>query len=397
MAGSDDRTGARNSIDILDELLDALSRTTPTSQSAHEPTARADNSTTDGTSDSVAIDPPAPAHSSGAQHISKICFRGYKSLKRFDLHLSSMNILTGENNSGKSTALSALQILSAGLRVARRVKPKPMSTPDGQQLAYRVPTDKLSVSLENVHTDYGDSQATVCFEYSNGYSITLWFPSDGGCVLFVNPASGRLPETPSAFRKAFPTGVVCVPVLGPLEHNEPLVQEATVTGALATHRAARHFRNYWYQFPENFDQFSKLIEHTWPGVVIEPPELQMNASPPVLHMYCQENRITRELYWMGFGFQVWCQLLTHISRAGRDDVLVVDEPETYLHPIVQRRLLDILRQTGAQVVLATHSAPIVMDAGRDEVFYVVRSSREARPKATASEALAFQLGLRTLE
>ena len=100
---------------------------------------------------------------------------------------------------------------------------------------------------------------------------------------------------------------------------------------------------------------------------------------------------------MGFGFQVWCQLLTHVSRAGPDDILVVDEPETYLHPLVQRRLLAILRSTGAQVILATHSAPIVMDADMYEVIQISNSMRVARPEANLSNALAFQLGLRPLK
>ena len=49
----------------------------------------------------------------------------------------------------------------------------------------------------------------------------------------------------------------------------------------------------------------------------------------------------------------WCQLLTHISRANEGDVMIVDEPETYLHPKVQKQLLDIVRDTGAQVFMAS--------------------------------------------
>jgi len=36
--------------------------------------------------------------------------------------------------------------------------------------------------------------------------------------------------------------------------------------------------------------------------------------------------------WVGFGYQIWCQLLTHLSRAAEDSLVVVDEPEVYLHP-----------------------------------------------------------------
>jgi predicted ATPase len=383
--------------DILEELLRELSKISSKDIPASESNPPSRFSRAVGQNETSEPISTSPSPSSSAQHISKISFRGYKSLERLDLHLAPMSILTGSNNSGKSTALSALQMLSAGLRVAHRLKPTTMTTPDGQHRGYRVPTDRIPVSLENVHTDYGEQEATVVFEYSSANTLTLWFPLEGGCVLYISSISGRVPSTPSEFRKAFPAGIVCVPVLGPLEHDEPMVQESTVIGALATHRAARHFRNYWHQNPKNFERFADLIASTWPGVVIEPPELQMGSRGAILHMYCRENRITRELYWMGFGFQIWCQLLTHVSRAGPNDVLVVDEPETYLHPIVQRRLLRILRSTGAQVVLATHSAPIVMEAGPYEVFNLNRSLRSAHPQPSVSNALAYQLGLRALD
>ena len=110
-------------------------------------------------------------------------------------------------------------------------------------------------------------------------------------------------------------------------------------------------------------------------------------------MFCEENRRTRELYWSGFGFQIWCQLLTHVCRAAPNDLLVIDEPETYLHPMIQRRLLRILRGTGAQIVLATHSASIVMAADDNDVIVIDKESRIASRQNKRAAALAAQLGL----
>jgi energy-coupling factor transporter ATP-binding protein EcfA2 len=94
-------------------------------------------------------------------------------------------------------------------------------------------------------------------------------------------------------------------------------------------------------------------------------------------MFCIENRIPRELFWAGFGFQIWCQLLTHITRAKDDTILIVDEPEIYLHPDVQRQLLNILREAGPDILLATHSTEIMGEADHSEILLVDKKKKSA--------------------
>jgi hypothetical protein len=103
-----------------------------------------------------------------------------------------------------------------------------------------------------------------------------------------------------------------VPVLGPVENEEEVVLRETVSRNLASHRASRNFRNYWYYNSEKFDTFRQKIRETWPGMDINSPEVSEDSH--IIAMFCLENRITRELYWTCFGFQAWCQLLTHIFR-----------------------------------------------------------------------------------
>jgi len=138
------------------------------------------------------------------------------------------------------------------------------------------------------------------------------------------------------------------------------------------------FRNIWYRQPrDRFDEFAKLVETSWPGMRIVPPELH-GYAPPRIDMFCIERRMTREVTWAGFGFQMWLQLLTHLLNAGPADMIIVDEPEIYLHPDLQRRLFHLLRASRKQIVLATHSAEIVNEAEHDEVVLINRSRRSAR-------------------
>jgi energy-coupling factor transporter ATP-binding protein EcfA2 len=287
-----------------------------------------------------------------------------------------MNILVGPNNNGKSTAIGALRALRVAMSKAGRVKPESTEGPLGRTLGWPIPEASLPISLENVHTDYLDTDSEVDFRFSNGSHLKLFFPGDGGCTLYAETV-GKEIRTPSSFKEAFPFEIVAVPVLGPVEHEEDVVTEETVQRELSSHRASRHFRNYWFYFPDGFDKFAELVHATWPGMIIHRPEKSSLLSKTV-HMFFREGLIDRELYWSGFGFQVWCQMLTHVSRASGADLLIIDEPEIYLHPEVQRQLLGILRRIGPDVLLATHSTEIMSEADPSEIVLVDKKKRSGQ-------------------
>lgn len=303
-------------------------------------------------------------------------FVRFKALKHFSVALKDTNLLIGPNNSGKSTVIGAFRALAAGIRRAEARNASPITVDGKTHLGHQIPRESIPISLENVHTDYDDSaDSSISFRVSNGNRLVLIFPRDGGCVMTMETASAA-PKTPSAFRRAFPVSVGVVPVLGPVEHEEQFVQKETVLRGLATHRASRHFRNYWHYFPDDFDEFAALVEDSWPGMQIERPSLAHMSR--ILTMFCKENRVPRELYWAGFGFQVWCQLLTHVHRAKNDSLLVIDEPEIYLHPQLQRQLLTILRAAGPDVLIATHSTELISDADASELLLVDKAKRSAK-------------------
>ena len=307
--------------------------------------------------------------------ITSIDFRNFKSFPQYSLGLQSINILVGPNNSGKSTILGSFRVLAEGIRRARSRTPEAVKAHDRTIAGYKIPPDAIPISLENVHTNYSDEDSWVAYHLSNGNSLELYFPRDGGCFL-VPVSSKKYIRTRADFQREFPLIIIPVPVLGPVEHEEAIVERETVRTGLNTHRASRHFRNYWYLNPEGFEQFAKLIASTWPGMEIERP-VRPDSLSRFLVMFALEDRISRELYWSGFGFQVWCQLLTHISRASAATLLVIDEPEIYLHPDVQRQLLSVLRDAGPDIVIATHSAEIMGEADPPEILLIDKKRRSA--------------------
>jgi predicted ATP-dependent endonuclease of OLD family len=94
-------------------------------------------------------------------------------------------------------------------------------------------------------------------------------------------------------------------------------------------------------------------------------------------MFCPEKRFPREIYWAGFGFQVWCQMLTYILRASADALLIIDEPDVYLHSDLQRQLVAILRSSPADTLIATHSTEIISEAEPSELLVIRKGAKQA--------------------
>jgi len=311
-------------------------------------------------------------------HFTSVRFRNFKAFKKYSVSLRAFNVLVGPNNSGKSTILGAFRILSEGIRKASARKPEYISGPDFDTWGYRIPLGDLPIATENIFTDYHDSEpAFVKFRLSNGNHLQLYFPAIDECLLICE-TSGPSVRTPTQFKRQYGVRIGFVPILGPVEHNEPLYKLEAARLALLSHRASRNFRNIWYHYPEDFSEFQDLVRSTWPGMDIEKPELDYMAKTPTLHMFCPEERYPREIFWAGFGFQVWCQMLTHIVRARDASLFIIDEPDIYLHSDLQRQLVAILKTSGPDILIATHSTEIISEAEPDDLLIVNKKFKSAK-------------------
>lgn len=168
-----------------------------------------------------------------------------------------------------------------------------------------------------------------------------------------------------------------MPILGPVEHEEKLYQKEAARLALLTHKASRNFRNIWYHYSEDFDDFKSLVQSTWPGMDISPPEVNFFEPKPIISMFCPEERIPREIYWAGYGFQVWCQMLTYIIKNKNASIFLIDEPDIYLHSDLQRQLLSLLKSLGPDIIIATHSTEIICEAEIADILIVNKNNKSA--------------------
>ena len=313
---------------------------------------------------------------------TRIEFKRFKAFRNFRIDLKHFNILVGPNNCGKSTVLMAFRILDPAMRLANARKPMHYGE---LGFGYTVDLSDISIAEENIFFDYeDDNNAEIKFTISNNNTLTLHFPAPGSCILTLDTPRGS-PRAPSVVKKEFKCSIGFVPILGPVEHHEPFHQMETARRALFNYRAARNFRNIWYHYSEKFDKFREILKETWPGMDIQKPEVNRTHEKPRLDMFCLENRIPRELFWSGFGFQVWCQMLTHLIQSADSSLFLIDEPDIYLHSELQRQLLVLLRDLGPDILIATHSTEIIAEAETSDIVLIDKRARFARRLRTPSQ------------
>lgn len=306
-------------------------------------------------------------------------FFDYKSFPRFKISARDKNILVGPNNAGKSTSLDALRIAFDVLRSARR-RSSQLKSQDGHGVCatYFVPQSVVQLDLRYCVHNFQDVTAKIELTATNGnkFVIKLHPDADLECYLVSDTHAQRGSQY---LKSQFPLEIVVVPTLSPLEQNEEVVRFETVERNRFGRLASRNFRNFWlHKTEEEFEAFSDLVELGWPGIRLMQPEIRRDGKRNFVQMYFRDGSNVREVQWAGFGFQVWMQTMMHLTQSDHRSVLVLDEPDIYLHPDLQHRLLQLVAQRVGQFFVATHSTEIINASDAADVLIVRPSARSAK-------------------
>ena len=285
--------------------------------------------------------------------LEKLKLYNFRCFEDCEIQFGDFNIIVGKNNTGKSTIVDALKLVANVCRYAT-YRDKYLEDRD------------IPFSLTNLRFDYREEDSIIEALFSDRIAIRIEFPYDGRPRAEIPIKIGR-----ERLRNLL--GVI--PPVGTFEESEILGDNKYLRSVLISHLTPRHFRNIWHDFPEGFKEFRNIIETTWPGYIIERPELYALNN---LRMFFKEHGITREIFWAGHGFQVWLQLMTCLVKLGRVDTLVLDEPDIYLHSDMQKKLVSVCKDRSNQVIIATHAVDIIEEVEPECIIAVDKQSDKSR-------------------
>ena len=301
-------------------------------------------------------------------HVKKIEMKNFKKFDSKIILCESQNILTGHNNAGKSTTLDALRIVHDILRYVSRRNATLMSFEDETCPGYEIPQSIIRLPIINLSKNYSEDPSQIRVQLENGSELIVVL-HEAHAVKAYFRYNGVTTTDGKKLLQEFALKLIVVPTLGPVDENEHYLTDKTIHRSENTRTAHRHLRNILIRKSDaEFEEFSRIVSEAWPNISLEKPEVGFADQP--MSMFFKENRIPREIFWSGFGFQVWMQIMLQFMRGDPTSTLILDEPDIYLHPTLQSLLIKMAKERFGQVFVATHSHAIIESAATGEIVEI---------------------------
>jgi predicted ATPase len=336
--------------------------------------------------------------------LTSIKLVNYKGFENHTINLRRTNVLVGANNAGKSTALGALRLIVAMLPQARRVTPAGVGEIDGRRTRgwpiTATAVEASAFSSENIRYDFRPQETRIEVTTRTGVRLVAsWASIEDletaenpplGMYFVFSPDGGAIMNSRVAAQRLVPN-VGVVPTLTPLDDHESYISNETLRRNLTSRKASRYFRNaLWRLNEEEWLDFTSYVYERTPELANLYLRRALTTEQDAFDLFYTEERTRheREIGWAGDGIQIWLQALFHIWRQQECDVIILDEPDVFLHPDLQRRLARTIFGTTQQTIVATHSIEILAEAEPGSAVWIDRSRRFAeRPRDDGSLAL----------
>ena len=310
----------------------------------------------------------------------------YRCFKDTKLEFKDLTIAVGKNNAGKSTIIEALRIISYALS-----KPTFKNIPESLVLDFPrkakciiVNGKMLKINTSTIPHNYDeDSKPKLTAGFDDGYKIIVHFHDDLIFALIYD-SNGKLITNKGTFNNSGFPKLNILPQIGPLKKIEKYLSKETVMKDKDTYLASLHFRNEIYLEMTNdekvFNEFSSLIKQTWKNLQINPPKLEYSSDNTLVSLVVGENDFMTELGYVGNGLQMWLQMMWFVTKSKNQGIttVILDEPDVYMHPDLQRKLLKYVRRNFQQVIIATHSIEIISEVDSENILNVSNKKKKLK-------------------
>lgn len=323
----------------------------------------------------------------------------------------AVNVLTGPNNSGKTTVLEAIALWAECFRLILRQAGRAVTdrhiergewhldreiiafnrissvrSPGKDDLFFNLDTSQGAIKLQATLSD-GATELTIPISIRAARGSMYEIICDKGHSKGINPVLNRVFQ---AFPD--PVNVIYASPVAALQAIEEFATPPKIRRELQSRASILVLRNRLYGLSRDVSRYTQLLDDV--SYVLTgrsgrfEVEIRSDATRDVV-VRCEarlgRKDVLKDLSLLGSGTLQLIELLLSLHEPPRDvNIVLLDEPDSHIHRDIQRRLMERLRLHAdhAQLFMTTHNESLIRSAEPRHVFYlhgVSTGRREFRP------------------
>lgn len=302
----------------------------------------------------------------------------FKKINKVEIELSDINVLIGSNNAGKSSVLQGIHFSVVAAVAARRLRKKTFTQ---DNLLY-CPTRNFKI-LRN-SSEY-QNQSNFSYlrikakidDEEDIYTVRVYRARNEGNVGCERSGNQRIG---ARITEDIPPFSIYVPGLAGIPQVEEYRSESVVRKGVASGDANLYLRNVIYLILKKdlLPELRKLMLLVFPGFGIRVEFDPVNDSYIDVLIMHKSGGSWKHLELVGTGVLQALQIFSYVTLF-KPALLLLDEPDSHLHPDNQVLLTDALvtiaQETNTKMVISTHSRHILDSLYGDANFVWLKNGK----------------------
>lgn len=320
----------------------------------------------------------------GGRMIKQIRIERFKSIESATLDLARINVLVGANNAGKSSILQALQFSTSVAQTAKLYTQGIKFDKEGiwatsvypDQLIYSPVKDPYALSKGGILKEDIDKCISVAFTETGDECVTATFRKGKNKNIAARFEGKTVGEHLASLENPF---CMYVPGLAGIPFEEEIRTVAVIRKIAAKGDSNTVFRNVINLLSKEHSKWERFLldlKNIFPEI-----ELDVKADPNTngfidIKFRLNETDPLLPIDLAGTGVLQAIQIAAYVDYF-QPALLLLDEPDSHLHPDNQRSLATLLislsDRTETTIIISTHSRHLMSALHDDAKFFLVKN------------------------